>query len=285
MNIDTSIRTFVRPFETGRGDLNTDDKLLPTVPLDTDYGTALGLMLRAGAHEVLVVNEVGKAVGHVTLEQIREIAGSPERLRDEILNHPNSSKSDPNVLRHFARYHFARNFLSPGKKVLDCACGIGYGAAILGQSGANVLGVDVSSEAIAIAVTKYSTPNVSFLRGDIENLQLDMNVFDAIVSIETFEHLDREVANSWLLHIDDLLVPGGVLILSSPMLRFKDGQPYITNPYHINEKTRDEITEMIEGAFPRYVVHYYHQQEDSFLPLLDENSGFCIVVARKRNSG
>ena len=61
----------------------------------------------------------------------------------------------PNVhgsieLEHFHRYLFARQ-LSLGKRVLDIASGEGYGSALLAQSAANVVGVDIAAEAVAHA--------------------------------------------------------------------------------------------------------------------------------------
>jgi 2-polyprenyl-3-methyl-5-hydroxy-6-metoxy-1,4-benzoquinol methylase len=45
---------------------------------------------------------------------------------------------------HIGRYRFARDFVR-GRRVLDIACGEGYGAAALARAGAaSVIGIDVS---------------------------------------------------------------------------------------------------------------------------------------------
>ena len=56
---------------------------------------------------------------------------------------------------HVGRYRFAKNFVS-GKRVLDIACGEGYGAAALAKAGAaSVIGVDISSDTCQHAQRKY----------------------------------------------------------------------------------------------------------------------------------
>ena len=77
--------------------------------------------------------------------------------------------------------------------------------------------------------------------------------------------------------------PGGIVVISSPMLRYKDGKPYVTNPYHINEMPKSEFLELCLTAMPDFVFHFYYQSDRSFLPLLDENTGFCISVGRRAN--
>ena len=101
------------------------------------------------------------------------------------------------------------------------------------------------------------------------------------MSIETIEHVPKEVAALFLQLMASWVKPGGVVVMSSPMLRYKDGKPYVTNPYHINEMPRSEFFELCQAAMPDFVFHFYYQSEQSFLPLLDENTGFCISVGRR----
>lgn len=45
---------------------------------------------------------------------------------------------------------------------------------------------------------------------------------------------------------------------------------------------RPELLEMFSDCLPGYVIHFYHQKQGAFLPLLDEDTGFCVAVARRR---
>ena len=62
-------------------------------------------------------------------------------------------------IEHWHRYHFAARWAA-GKRVLDVACGEGYGSAFLARSAAYVAGVDVSPQAIAHAERTYAKPGV-----------------------------------------------------------------------------------------------------------------------------
>ena len=57
-------------------------------------------------------------------------------------------------LEHIHRYKFALNYVK-SKKILDIACGEGYGSNILSSEAEKVLGIDISSESINYAKNKY----------------------------------------------------------------------------------------------------------------------------------
>jgi 2-polyprenyl-3-methyl-5-hydroxy-6-metoxy-1,4-benzoquinol methylase len=92
---------------------------------------------------------------------------------------------------HVQRYELAAE-LSAGLRVLDLCCGTGYGAVRLGRSAAQVVGVDISAEAIAEArrITADQT-HVSFDVGDgaeyVERLGADD--VDIVVCFEGIEHV------------------------------------------------------------------------------------------------
>ena len=67
-------------------------------------------------------------------------------------------------LEHVHRYLIARE-LSPGKDVLDIACGEGYGSAILADAAAHVVGVDIAGDVITHASARYERPNLEFKQG------------------------------------------------------------------------------------------------------------------------
>ena len=64
---------------------------------------------------------------------------------------------------HWHRYVFARQ-LAKGKRVLDAACGEGYGSALLADVAASVVGADISDQAIAHARSRYGDRAESALR-------------------------------------------------------------------------------------------------------------------------
>src|SRR4051812_28517968 len=73
---------------------------------------------------------------------------------------------------HWHRYAFARRFVS-GRRVLDVACGEGYGTALLATGASEVIGVDIDESAIAHANQCYQgRGNVRFLPGSAAKLPL-----------------------------------------------------------------------------------------------------------------
>ena len=70
-------------------------------------------------------------------------------------------------LEHIHRYLWAKQF-SHGKRVLDIACGEGYGSEVLARSAAQVIGVDLSKDAVVHASRKYLGQNLEFLIGSCD---------------------------------------------------------------------------------------------------------------------
>lgn len=211
-----------------------------------------------------------------------EVCGnSPERIYVTEAN-----RGDENVRRHIARYEFAARHILADSEVFDCACGSGYGTEILSRliPDSWVMGIDNSPEAIAYAKINHHCPGKTHYGVfDITSIS-NAGEVDAVVCLETIEHVPPSVCQKFLTGAASIIKPGGVIVASSPMLRYRDGKPYVTSPYHINEMSRNELLLMLVACFPmrEWVLSFYHQEQEAFLPLLDEREGFCVVVGRKR---
>ena len=94
---------------------------------------------------------------------------------------------------HWHRYAFALP-LAAGKRVLDAACGEGYGSALLATRAASVLGADISDTAIDHARARYGAAvNLRFELADATALDaLPTQSFDLIVSFETLAHVAEQ---------------------------------------------------------------------------------------------
>lgn len=237
---------------------------------------AFRLMTELKINQLPVLNEASQLVGYLDYHSLANVM-SPEQLFIDL----NCGQLSDNEKRHLARYHFATQFLQPELRVLDCACGSGYGSKLLAEKGLQVTGVDLCEQAIEHARKTYKNYDIHFLCKDINNLDFSEASFDAVVTLETLEHITHDMCRQFLKNIRYYLKPGGILIASSPMLRYKNNQPYITNPYHINELPREELLAMFNSLLPDFTLHFYHQEETCFIPLGRENTGFCILVARK----
>ncbi len=153
---------------------------------------------------------------------------------------------------HRARYEFAAGFAS-GRRVLDLACGSGYGTPIFRARGAaEVVGVDLDGAAVEYARQRYATNGVSFHQGDAYDPP-PLGPFDLIVSFETIEHL--EFPERFLRACGWLLAPAGMMLVSTPY-RYRmnaDGTPL--NPFHEREWRTDEFARFLRPFFARVTMY------------------------------
>ena len=132
-------------------------------------------------------------------------------------------------------------------KVLDIACGVGYGSFLMAKDANEVIGVDISEEAIEAANIKYKHPNLIFKTGSTDDIPVGDNYFDIVVSFETIEHHDRH--DEMLSEIKRVLKSGGLLIISSPdKLNYSDVRNY-KNPFHKKELYEDEFKNLLNKYF------------------------------------
>lgn len=138
--------------------------------------------------------------------------------------------------------------LARGRRVLDAACGEGYGSALLAHDAAEVVGVDVGAEAIAHAKARYAHPNLTFVRASVTALPLASSSIDLVVSFETIEHLAAQ--REMLAEFRRVLAPDGVLVLSSPNRPVYNEDGDVANAYHVRELDRDELRMLLDDGFP-----------------------------------
>jgi SAM-dependent methyltransferase len=137
-----------------------------------------------------------------------------------------------------------------GRRVIDMACGEGYGSEVLSRSAATVVGVDANPEAHEHARLRYERENLSFERGMVES-HGEPGAYDAVVFLQTIEHVHDPVAV--LEHLRSLLPPGGAAYVSTPnvLTLAPTGAAKSDNPWHLTEYRADEFRELCRAAFDR----------------------------------
>src|SRR3954469_12766915 len=88
--------------------------------------------------------------------------------------------------RHLVVYEWIRRQVG-GLRVVDMACGEGYGSDLLSRSAASVVGVDANPEAHEHAKARYTRPGLRFAR---DMIQTYAEPCDAIVFLQTIEHVE-----------------------------------------------------------------------------------------------
>lgn len=171
-------------------------------------------------------------------------------------------------IEHWHRYHFALRWVE-GKRVLDVACGEGYGSALLARRAAKVVGVDISEAAIEHAAHAYaSTPSLSFHLGPCTSLPLPDASVDVAVSFETIEHISDQAA--FLDELARVLVPNGVLLLSCPnKLEYTDKRNFV-NEFHVKELYREELEKLVQQRFPH--ARWFAQRPSFFSVIAPEHA-------------
>lgn len=149
-----------------------------------------------------------------------------------------------NASEHLHRYALAVS-LAAGKRILDIACGEGYGSNLLADSAATVLGVDIDGETVSAAKKKYRGANLVYKQGSAAEIPAETASVDLVVSFETIEHHDKH--EEMMREIKRVLVPGGLLLMSSPNRKnYSNG--YV-NPFHVKELYKEEFIALLQKYF------------------------------------
>ena len=151
---------------------------------------------------------------------------------------------EASVQEHLARYRFARGLVSG--RLLDVACGNGYGTALLGA-----VGVDLSWAALRRACSETSR----LIRCNALRLPFGQ-VFDGVVSFETVEHVSEP--ERFVEECARVLRPGGRLVISTPNRElWSPHSPRPVQKHHVREFSRKEFERLLAG-FKR--VDYFGQR-------------------------
>ncbi len=174
---------------------------------------------------------------------------------------------------YISLYLFALKFCAD-KKVLDAACGFGYGSYLLSTSAQQVFGIDLDENRITYAREKYGNDNIQYFVKDVTDTKFESNSFDTIVSIETFEHIRPEQAVKFIEEMKCLLKPGGVFILSTPNKPVFDQITRVED--HINEVDVEELQALMSHHFSE--IEFYHQRKN----VINEMKAYYSVIKMDR---
>ncbi len=179
---------------------------------------------------------------------------------------------------HWHRSAFARA-LAPGRRVLDAACGEGYGSALVARAGGQVLGLDIGADAVAHARARYAgVPGLHFAQADATALGAYADAsFDLILSFETLEHVHAHEV--MLDGFARLLAPGGLLLVSTPDKHTYTDLTGEVNPHHVRELYRDEFEALLAARVPARRLYGQKNLFQSVLWSLDGQGGHAQAHA------
>ena len=163
--------------------------------------------------------------------------------------------------RHLVVYRWIAAQVS-GLRVVDMACGEGYGSDMLASSGAaGVVGVDANPEAFEHARLRYVRDNLRFVRTMVETFD---EPCDALVFLQTIEHVQDPGAV--LERFRDLVAgsPSGVVFVSTPnvLTLAPPGAERSGNPWHVHEYRPEEFAGLCRAHFGSVeILGLYHARK------------------------
>lgn len=144
-----------------------------------------------------------------------------------------------------------------GQRVLDGACGTGYGTSVLRRAGAiSVHGVDLSKDDIDEATRLYSGPGLSFDEGNLLDLDVPAESYDLVVSFESIEHVNDDAR--YVAEMRRVLRRGGTFLCSTPNRTVTnpgtmlDQKPY--NPFHAREYSINDLATRLKAEFDAVAI-------------------------------
>ena len=136
------------------------------------------------------------------------------------------------------QYYYIEPFLRKDHRVLDVACGTGYGSNWLKSKVDLVIGVDINETIIMYATKRY--PGITFIKSNGKTLPFKDYSFDIIVSVETIEHVKDD--QLFLKELHRVLRKGGQLLITTPHIG-------LGNPFHIREYRTRELEDRLSEYF------------------------------------
>ncbi|RDI69232.1 class I SAM-dependent methyltransferase [Nocardia pseudobrasiliensis] len=132
-----------------------------------------------------------------------------------------------------------------GRVVLEAGSGEGYGANMIAEVAARVIGLDYDASAVDHVRAAY--PRVEMIQGNLAELPFEDASVDVVVNFQVIEHLWDQA--QFLRECLRVLRPGGALLISTPnRITFSPGRDTPLNPFHTRELDAAELSELLEQA-------------------------------------
>jgi SAM-dependent methyltransferase len=182
--------------------------------------------------------------------------------------------------RHLVVYEWIARRVA-GLRVVDLACGEGYGSDVMAAAGArSVVGVDANPEAHEHARLRYVRPNLRFERDLVETFS---EPCDAVVFLQTIEHVQNP--DEILERCKSLVGPDGVVYVTTPnvLTLAPEGAERSGNPWHVKEYRPEEFRALCEAHFSRVeLLGLYHARKLRLHELAIEHAGWDAIHAGLR---
>ena len=145
---------------------------------------------------------------------------------------------------HRARYEWAAKLVAPGSRIVDFACGVGYGSNILANAGHKVTGIDRDFGALAYARQHWGHKQASF-RHDDGAAPVLSGEYDVAVCFETVEHINDP--RPLLRHLHSQAPTLLVSVPNEDVMPWSPA-PGVTTEFHFRHYTRRNFRELLASC-------------------------------------
>ena len=163
------------------------------------------------------------------------------------------------------QYSWLKAKCENGAKLLDFACGNGENGIFSAQSGATVVGIDISPEGVDNAndnAKQFGLENkCEYKVMDGENMTFPDNTFDLCVEYGALHHVDIDKA---MYELHRVLKPGGEMICvealrHNPFIHwYRKKTPHLRTEWEVNHILRVQDLDLVRKYFEIVDVKFFH---------------------------
>lgn len=202
------------------------------------------------------------------------------------------------INNHFSRdlFYSYIDFIKPGTKLIDLACGDGFDLAHYQELGAKIYGLDASDEMVKLA--KDRLPEADVRQGLFESIPFEDNYFDAVLS--KYAIMTSADMKPIFSEMHRVLKPGGIMmyLVTHPFRQYFEKRDE-KGDYFKQEVVNSHILDMTitvkepshtmteyfnDSLFKNFEVLAYDEQWDPAAEAINDRKypGFLIIKARKK---
>lgn len=158
------------------------------------------------------------------------------------------------IIRHIGRYGLIGLYLRPKMFILDFPCGSGYASQIFKNFPVIYDGRDYDKHTIQYARRLYGNERTLFGIDDLTNPPQYNNLYNVIACIEGLEHIEEKYQLPLIKSFYNALLPGGVLVVSTPEIPLEMSGKSESNKYHLWELSLEDFNILLHQVFSKVEI-------------------------------
>jgi 2-polyprenyl-3-methyl-5-hydroxy-6-metoxy-1,4-benzoquinol methylase len=157
-------------------------------------------------------------------------------------------RNDPKRLAFvLSRYKFSAKMCRRESTILELGCSEGIGVPILAEFASGYTGVDMDKDAIDSAILNWPQENVRFINDNF--LEKKYGTFDAVISLDVIEHIDRSIEHQFFKTIYDNLDIDGIAVIGTPNVTSSQYASAASQSGHINLFDYSRLKKTMQSLF------------------------------------